>query len=53
MTTPNDTRPVTHTEIAALVTRLALKRLEAQPSAPELEQIKRILDRLIENSIAQ
>ena len=53
MTTPNSTETVSHVEIAALVTRLALKRLEAQPSAPELERIKRILDRWIESSIAQ
>ena len=53
MTTPNSTESVSHVEIAALVTRLALKRLEADPNAAELNWIKDVLDRWIERSIAQ
>ena len=53
MTTPNPARPVSHVEIAALVTRLALKRLEADANAADLTWIKLVLDRLIERSLEE
>jgi hypothetical protein len=53
MTTPNPAQPVSHVEIAALVTRLALKRLEADANAADLTWIKLVLDGLIERSLQE
>jgi hypothetical protein len=53
MTTPNPTQSLSHVEIAALVTRLALRRLEADPGAADLTWIKLVFDRLIERALEE
>jgi len=53
MTSKNPDEAISHVEIAALVMRLALKRLDGCAHAPDFEGIKKILDRWIENSIAE
>jgi hypothetical protein len=50
MTPPNSRPTISHVEVAALVTRLALKRLEANAGAPELTWVKSVLDRMLERA---
>jgi hypothetical protein len=50
MTSPNSRPTVSHVEIAALVTRLALKRLEGDRNAADLAWVRGVLDRRVERA---